>query len=135
MSTDPRRPSASVPVPPGPALAGPRLSGAAPPDCLWSVTEPGRHVVLSGAVDVHSAADLRLLLADQLDAGCGELVVDVRDVTAVDVTGLGLLVGAHRRAVRADRVLVLEAVSPAVDRMLHRTRLDRVLRHTQASAA
>lgn len=101
----------------------------------WAVREPGARVRLLGSVDVHTAADLRLVLADQVDAGRGELVLDLSGVTGLDVTGLGLLVGAHRRAQRAGRVLVLDRVPPAVARLLHRTRLDRVIRHTVGAAA
>lgn len=98
--------------------------------CPWAVPEPGRRVELQGAVDVHVAADLRLLLADQVDQGEGELLLDLSGVTALDATGLGLLVGAHRRAQRAGRRLVLDRVPPVVARLLHLTRLDRVIRHT-----
>jgi anti-anti-sigma regulatory factor len=44
-----------------------------------------------------------------------------------------VLVGAHRRAVRAGRTLVLRDVTPGVARVLHLTRLDRVLRQVRSS--
>lgn len=98
------------------------------------VVDPGALVVLSGPLGVAASADARLALAEQVDAGDGELVLDLERVTAVDPTGLGVLVGAHRRAVRAGRVLVLRDVPPAVARVLARTRLDRVLRHRRSAA-
>ena len=103
--------------------------------CRWSVPEPGRRVVLTGALDVRAAADVRLLLAGQLEAGRDDLVLDLSGLTGLDLTGLGALVEAHRAAGRAGRVLVLDAVAPEVARLLHRTRLDRVLRHTAALPA
>ena len=93
---------------------------------------PGQELVLSGRLDVHSAADARGPLADAVEAGTGDLVLDVGGLRAVDATGLGVLVGAHRRAARAGRVLVLRDVPPAVGRLLFLTRLDRVL-HTSSS--
>lgn len=85
-------------------------------------------VALSGRLDVHAAADVRLALAAAVDAGDGDLVLDLAAVEAVDATGLGVLVGAHRRAQRAGRTLVLTEVPPQVGRLLFVTRLDKVLR-------
>lgn len=87
----------------------------------------GSLVALSGRLDVHAAADVRLALAAAVDVGEGELVLDLTELEAVDATGLGVLVGAHRRAQRAGRTLVLEDVPPMVVRLLLVTRLDRVL--------
>jgi anti-anti-sigma factor len=84
-------------------------------------------VALSGRLDVHAAADVRLELADAVDAGEGELVVRLANVEAVDATGLGVLVSAHRRAQRRGRTLVLEDVPDQVDRLLWMTRLNRIL--------
>ena len=93
----------------------------------------GTLVVLSGRLDVHAAADVRLELADAVDSGEGELVLDLNELQAVDATGLGVLVGAHRRAQRAGRTLVLEDVPDAVTRLLLITRLDKILQ-TRRSA-
>ena len=90
--------------------------------------ESGTVVRLHGRLDVSAATDARLALARAVDDGDGELVVDLADVDGVDATGLGVLVGAHRRAQRAGRTLVLHHVPDPVGRMLFVTRLDRVLR-------
>lgn len=87
----------------------------------------GRMVSLSGRLDVHAAADVRLELADAVDRGEGELVLSMAALESVDATGLGVLVGAHRRAQRMGRTLVLEDVPEQVDRMLLMTRLNRIL--------
>ncbi len=107
-------------------------------EALVSVLEivvPGRLVALVGRLDVSAAADARLVLADQVDRWTGELVLDLTRIAAVDATGLGVLVGAHRRAGRAGRVLVLQDVPAPVARLLARTRLDRVLHSRRSSAA
>ena len=95
---------------------------------------PGRVLVLTGRLDVASAADARLALADAVDAATGDLVLDLRELEAVDPTGLGVLLGAHRRAGRNGRTLVLQDTPPGVARLLRRTRLDRVLRQTRSTA-
>lgn len=95
---------------------------------------PGRLVALSGRLDVHSAADVRMVLVEAVPAGTGDLVLDLSGLTALDATGLGVLVGGHRRAQRAGRVLVLQDVTPAVARLLLLTRLDKVLRTVRSVA-
>lgn len=87
----------------------------------------GHLVALAGRLDVHAAADVRLELAAAVDSGDGELVLHLAALEAVDATGLGVLVGAHRRAQRAGRTLVLEDVPDPVARLLLLTRLDKIL--------
>lgn len=53
--------------------------------------------------------------------------MEVSDFELGDATGLGALLGAHRRATRAGRTLVLADVPAALDRVLTFTRLGRVL--------
>ncbi|MCU1675226.1 MAG: anti-sigma factor antagonist [Frankiales bacterium] len=100
-----------------------------------SEVEPGQLVQLAGRLDVHAAADVRLALADAVETGTGDLVIDLAALETLDVTGLGVLVGAHRRADRAGRTLVLRDVRPPVQRVLHLTRLDRVLHVSSTEAA
>ncbi|GAC1440316.1 MAG: STAS domain-containing protein [Mycobacteriales bacterium] len=96
--------------------------------------EPGQLVLLTGRLDVHAAADARMALADAVEGGSGDLVIDLASLEGVDATGLGVLVGAHRRAGRAGRTLVLRDVQPPVGRLLFLTRLDRVLNLSSSAA-
>ena len=97
--------------------------------------QQGHFLALSGRLDVHAAADVRLELADAVDRGEGELVVDLAALESVDATGLGVLVSAHRRAQRAGRTLVLEDIPAQVERLLLVTRLDKVLQTRRTLAA
>lgn len=99
-----------------------------PTGCDVTTLVPGVLLALSGRLDVHSAADVRFALLEALAGGTGELVLDLSAVTAVDATGLGVLVATHRRAGRVARLLVLRDVAPPLHRLLTITRLDRVLR-------
>jgi anti-anti-sigma factor len=91
------------------------------------VLRPGEMVALGGRLGATTVADVRNALAAQIEQGVGDLVVDLDAVELVDATGLGVLVGAHRRADRAGRRLVLQRVPERVDRLLVATRLHRVL--------
>ena len=104
-------------------------------DFAVDLVEPGQLLHLTGRLDVHAAADVRMALADAVELGSGDLVIDLASLEGVDATGLGVLVGAHRRAGRAGRRLVLRDVQPPVHRLLFLTRLDRVLRLSSTDAA
>ena len=91
------------------------------------VREPGRLVALTGRLDIVSVADVRLALHAVVDDGAGDVVLDLSGVEGIDSSGIGVLVGAHRRAGRAGRRLVVAASPVPVLRMLRLTRLDRVL--------
>ena len=86
----------------------------------------GYELVLSGRLDASSATEVREALHRAVDAGAGDLVVDVSGIDRVDATGLGVLLGAHRRADRAGRRVVLRDASPLLVRILRLARLHRV---------
>lgn len=103
---------------------------------MEAITErPGELVALRGSLDASTVADVRLALHAALDAGTGDLVVDLAEVVLLDATGLGVLVGAHRRAGRFGRRLILRRVPPRIERLLVVTRLHRVLRVEPAPVA
>jgi anti-anti-sigma factor len=89
--------------------------------------ETGQLLRLQGRLDVTTVADIRTVLHEAVDLGADDLVVDLSDVELVDATGLGVLVGVHRRASRLGRRLVLRGVPPRVLRLLAVTRLSRIL--------
>jgi anti-sigma B factor antagonist len=83
-------------------------------------------VHLTGDVDVDAAARLRHALAGAIRSGFVDLVVDLRSVTFIDSTGLGVLVGALRDVRRRDgRLEIVVGDSPLV-RMLRISSLDQL---------
>jgi anti-anti-sigma factor len=89
----------------------------------------GDHTVLTvgGRLDIRSAADARRALHTAVDTGDGDLVLDLSELDSWDTTGLGVIMGVHRRAGRCDRRLVLRGVPPQMQRLLIATRLHRIL--------
>jgi anti-anti-sigma factor len=87
----------------------------------------GYELALSGRLDVSAVAEVRAALHQAIDSGTGDLVVDLSGVELLDATGLGVLLGADRRAKQVDRRIVLRDASPRVLRILRVTRLHRVL--------
>ncbi len=54
-------------------------------------------------------------------------MLDLTELDSWDATGLGVIMGAHRRAGRCGRRLVLRDVPPQMQRLLVATRLHRIL--------
>lgn len=97
--------------------------------------KPEAQVVRVGArLDAGTSAGVRPRLHDAVDSGTGDLIVDLSGLEMIDATGLGVLVGTHRRALGAQRRLVLRGVPPRIMRVLAVTRLNRVL-HVEVSDA
>ncbi len=91
------------------------------------VEAPGREVRLRGAINVHTVPDLRVQLQRILEGGDGDLVLHLAEAEVHDATGLGVLVGAHHRALRTGRRLVIAEASERLERLLRVTRLHLVL--------
>jgi anti-anti-sigma factor len=85
------------------------------------------HVRLRGVLDMGTVAGLEAKLAEVEAASPPTLVIDLRDLTFMDSTGLRELFQARRRASAAERRLVLVKGSEPIDRVLEIVRADSVL--------
>lgn len=84
-------------------------------------------ITLTGELDAHTAPKLRTLLAEQLLAGPGNLVLDLAGLSFVDSAGLAALISADKGTRRAGMRLVLASPRPPVRKVLTLTGLDAVL--------
>jgi anti-anti-sigma factor len=91
------------------------------------VVRPGCLIALRGRLSSSSVGDVRTALSEAIEEGVDDMIVDMSGVELMDATGLGVLVGCHRRAERAGRRLVLHNVPERIERLLLATRLHRVL--------
>jgi anti-anti-sigma factor len=83
---------------------------------------------LAGELDMGATFSLEPELDRLLgDEDVRRLVVDLRDVTFVDSTGLRLILDLHQRAERDDRALSLVRGDPTVQRVFTLAGLDDVL--------
>src|SRR5690348_3682001 len=100
-------------------MVDPRIDPDA--DAGIEVTHRGHVLVVSGRLDSRSAGCLRAALHDAVDEAEGDLELDLSGLEIWDGAGLGVLVGANRKARRAGRQLVLIAVAPRIARLLRAT--------------
>lgn len=91
------------------------------------VIRAGAELRISGRLDGHSAPTARIALQKAIEDGVGDVVVRVPELEIWDASGLGVLVGAQRRARQAGRRLILTEVPARQLRLLRATRLHRVL--------
>ncbi|CAA9396274.1 STAS domain-containing protein [uncultured Nocardioides sp.] len=95
------------------------------------IISDGPTLVLGGEFDVRSTWEVRAALYEHLHEHLEEhgedVVIDMSKVTTVDVTALRVLAVATRQAVRQGHRLTLRGCGPHVRRMLHLSRLIRVV--------
>ena len=100
-----------------------------------SRTDSRTDIVMPARLDVTTVADVRYALGIAMDAGTGDLAVDVSPIEIIDAAGLGLLVSTHRRADQMGRRMLLLDPQPRLLRLLAVTRLHRVLHLDRAQTA
>jgi anti-sigma B factor antagonist len=61
-----------------------------------AVERHARAVVVEGELDLATAPSLKRTLSDILRSGCKQIVVDLSQVTFMDSTALGVLIGVDR---------------------------------------
>ncbi|WP_018654443.1 STAS domain-containing protein [Actinomadura flavalba] len=83
-------------------------------------------VLVRGELDLVSRERFEASLLDALDAG-RPLVVDMRDVTFCDSTGLNAVIVANRRATERAVPLALISLTPRVRRVFHITAVDQYI--------
>lgn len=83
-------------------------------------------ISLRGEVDIYTAPRLKERLLELLDGGVTGVVVDLSDVTFIDSTAIGVLIGGVRRLHDAGGSMALVVATRPVERVLTITGLDRV---------
>jgi anti-sigma B factor antagonist len=95
---------------------------------ITEVVTSGQQTIVSitGEIDLSNHAALRAGLNDLIVGGAVDLVLDMSDVTFVDSTGLGALIGTRRRVHAFHGSLAIVLSDPATLRVFEITGLDKV---------
>src|SRR3954469_3154476 len=94
-----------------------------PPEFVCDVRPDGRRAVvrLAGELDLQVAGDVGAAVEELLDAGCPAVVVDLRELSFLDSSGVHMLIEARRSAERRRRGLALIRGPRNVQRVLQIT--------------
>jgi anti-sigma B factor antagonist len=93
-------------------------------------------VALAGEIDLSNHVALRTTLNDLIVGGAVDLVLDMTDVTFMDSTGLGAMIGTRRRVHAFQGSLAIVLTNVAILRVFEVTGLDKVFDlHPSRSAA
>ena len=87
----------------------------------------GPRLVLAGDFDVRSTWRVRDALYDHLAEHAEDVVLDLTEVSTIDVTALRVLAVASRQAVAQGHHLTLRGCQPAVRRLMLISRLHRLV--------
>jgi len=98
------------------------------------IVTDGSTLVLSGDFDARSTWEVRNALRERLLGSERDVVVDLTDVTSIDVTATRVLAYASREASLSGNHVTLRGCGPAVRRMLHLSRLMRFVDVERAAA-
>jgi anti-anti-sigma factor len=94
------------------------------------VRECSRHTVLAldGEIDLVAAPAVRESLAEIVNDNTDRtVIIDLRDVTFMDSSGIGALLSAYRRLKLQQRSMVVAEPQPIVARVLGLTNIERVI--------
>jgi len=83
---------------------------------------------VTGELDVYTAPVLRERLREMIGPASTAVVVNLSELTFIDSTGLGVLVGAFKRAQSVGVDLILEEVRPSAVKVFELTGLTRMFR-------
>lgn len=82
---------------------------------------------LEGEIDHHSAARIREKIDREIDGGNAKLLIlDFRDVTFMDSSGIGLVMGRYRQMKFYDGELQVTGTSPQIYKVMRIAGLDRL---------
>jgi anti-sigma B factor antagonist len=83
---------------------------------------------VSGEIDIYTAPLFKQAVVRLVTEGNNEVIIDLTNVTFMDSSGFGTLLGATRRLRPSGGGLFLAGPNSTIQRMLRLTRLDTIMR-------
>ena len=88
--------------------------------------EHAAKVVISGEIDIYTAQQFKEKLYNIVDSSSKDIVMDCSGLDYIDSTGLGIFVGALKKARLTDTNLSLENIRDNISKLFYITGLDKL---------
>ena len=89
--------------------------------------EAGHHVIAArGEIDLFTAPDLKQVLTDTIEGGAHRVVLDLSEVSFLDSTALGVLIGAVKRLRSRGGALAIVNTDASIAKTFQITGLDQI---------
>ena len=89
--------------------------------------EAGHHFIAArGEIDLFTAPDLKQVLTDAIEGGQHRLVIDLSEVSFLDSTALGVLIGAVKRLRSRGGALAIVNTDTSIAKTFEITGLDQI---------
>jgi anti-sigma B factor antagonist len=90
-------------------------------------SQAGHHVIAArGEIDLFTAPDLKQVLTDAIEGGEHRVVIDLSEVSFLDSTALGVLIGAVKRLRSRGGALAIVNTEPSIAKTFEITGLDQI---------
>lgn len=83
-------------------------------------------IYLSGELDIYTSQKFKEKLYGIADSTDSDILIDCKDLNYIDSTGLGIFVGALKRAKQRDKEISLRNLKENVKKLFNITGLERV---------
>lgn len=92
-------------------------------------------VNLVGEMDHHNAMRLRERIDETVDAGMyAKVVFDLSDVTFMDSSGIGVLLGRYKKLTDKGILMEIEGARPGIDRIVKMAGLYQIIKKREKNA-
>jgi anti-sigma B factor antagonist len=90
-------------------------------------SQAGHHVIAArGEIDLFTAPDLKQVITDAIDGGSHRMVIDLSEVSFLDSTALGVLIGAVKKLRSRDGALAIVNTEASIAKTFQITGLDQI---------
>jgi anti-sigma B factor antagonist len=83
-------------------------------------------VSLLGEVDIYTSKNLKDKLYDIIESKQADLIIDCKELNYIDSTGLGIFVGALKKAKQYDKKIIISNLKDNIKKLFIITGLDKI---------
>lgn len=85
-------------------------------------------IVLSGEIDIYTSQSFKTELNEVIESSKGDLYIDCKDLTYIDSTGLGILVGILKEVRKDDNNIYICNLKDNIKKLFLITGLDKLFK-------